>query len=231
MALGVRARRKGSHTTTFHIQRRGKAMTTVYRRLRGVGALLAATAAAILAIAVPVHADPTAQARPGWHRMTATDLRATASRPVSAAAVPWYYVVNVNSGQTLAVSAGSDTNGAAIIQWPAIAGAQEQAWTPYRDDEGFLVWRNAGTSSWKAAGISASSTANGAKAIQWDYRPGLQDQEWWVVDYGDDTYAFKNRNSERCLAIPGGSQTRGTQAIQWTCNNGREQRWKLVPWS
>ena len=58
------------------------------------------------------------------------------------------------------------------------AGAQEQAWTLAVDSAGYTVFRNAGTSTWKAIGISASSTANGAKAIQWSYVSPLKDQEW-----------------------------------------------------
>lgn len=205
-------------------------MVIIRRRLRGLTALLAATVVAILATAGPAHAATTAQARPDSHIMTPTQLRALAAQPASAAAVQWVYVVNINSGLVLAVSAGSDANGASVIQWPALAGAQEQAWTLY-GSEGSVVLRNAGTSSWKAAGVSGSSKANGAKVIQWDYKSGLQDQEWDARSYGDGTYDLKNRNSSRCLAIPGGSGTQGTQAIQWTCSGGFEQRWEFVPWS
>jgi hypothetical protein len=211
-------------------QRKGKLLPTTYRYLRGAVALLAAIVVAVLSTGVPAHADA-APPKPGPHRVSITELRALASRDAAAAAVQWLYVVNVNSGLTLAVSAGNDANGTAIIQWPARGGAQEQAWTFYWDSEGYLVLRNAGTSSWKALGISGSSTANGAKAIQWDYKPGLHDQEWIVGDYGDATYDFENRNSLRCLAIPGGSVKQGVQAIQWNCNGGREQRWELYAWS
>nr|QIY76081.1 RICIN domain-containing protein [Streptomyces sp. RLB1-33] len=28
-----------------------------------------------------------------------------------------------------------------------------------------------------------------------------------------------------CLAIPNSSQAKGTEAIQWTCNDDTDQRW------
>jgi hypothetical protein len=210
-------------------ERKEKPVPNTYRYLRGAAALLAATILAVLGASVPAHADTTVAPGPGLHRVTLAELRAAAA--TDAAAVQWIFIVNVNSGLTLAVAGSDDDNGAPIIQYDMRPGqnAQEQAWMWSLVGD-YIVMRNAGTSTWKAAGISRSSTANNAKAIQWTYTPGLQDQQWIVGEYNDDTYRFKNRNSGKCLAIPSSSTTRGTQAIQWTCSNGLEQRWALYAW-
>jgi len=151
----------------------------------------------------------------------------------SAAAVEWWGIQNLNSGLFLAVSGSSDANGAPIVQanqgfQPNGLPSLEQAWTPVSKGGGYLSLRNAGTSDWKALAIGASSTANGATAIQWTYQSTNHDQQWLKRNHSDG-FELVNRNSGKCLAIPGGNKDPGISAIQWPCNGGKEQRW--VQWS
>ncbi|MER7538408.1 RICIN domain-containing protein [Streptomyces sp. NPDC097704] len=38
---------------------------------------------------------------------------------------------------------------------------------------------------------------------------------------------MKGVQSGRCLDVPGGSTTNGTELVIWDCNGGANQRWAL----
>ncbi|WP_405777307.1 RICIN domain-containing protein [Streptomyces sp. NBC_01538] len=46
-----------------------------------------------------------------------------------------------------------------------------------------------------------------------------------VAGGNGDRYAVRNGNSQKCLAVPGAVVEDGTQALQWPCRTGDEQRW------
>jgi hypothetical protein len=195
------------------------------RRAGSVAALLAATVA-VLAAAVPAHAYSAAPAQPGPRQ----PIGAHALVSGQLAATQWHFLINYNSRMVLGIAGSSTANGARVIQFHTVFGLRDQAWTFTTDSAGYLVLRNAVTDPWKTLGISASSMLDGGKAISWDYRAGLHDQEWSYTNRDGDWFSLKNRNSGKCLAIPGSSTTESTQAVQWACNNGDDQKWALADW-
>src|SRR5689334_18219279 len=201
---------------SFLTERR-KVMTAHYRYVRGAATLLVLTAMTVLHAAAPAHASGASRPSTG-----ATGLAATCG---AASNVSWWYIKNAKTKYVLGVSGSNPANGTAIIQFHKVAHLQDQAWTLWQASDGYFVLRNALTSSWKAIGMNASGTGNGVKAIEWDCKPGLLDQEWYPTVHGDGTWEFKNQNSQRCLAIPGGSTVEKTQAVQWDCLGISDQTW------
>ena len=101
---------------------------------------------------------------------------------------------------------------------------------------------NANTPPTECLAIPAHSSANGTGAIQWPCESS-SDQGWAI--YVDESYPIPvvydrdgnpvpeptvelvNISSNKCLADPAGSPN-PVQLIQWTCNNGNEQRWQML---
>ncbi|MDG4830600.1 RICIN domain-containing protein [Solwaraspora sp. WMMD1047] len=188
-----------------------------------------AAVAAVLGVGAPARAE-SAPALSG-DPVSLAELRAQVSGGTSAAAAEWHYISNLNSGKVLTVR--SSASGAPVVQWEQRRGDQAQAWTFTPANEygtGWVYVRNAYTSSWKAMGISRSGRSNGDPAIQWDHRPGLADQVWGFYGGTLGIYQIKNRNSDKCLAIPASSMA-NVQAIQWQCSTNFDQRWVLTAWS
>lgn len=148
--------------------------------------------------------------------------------PAPAWATPgdgWYTFANQESGYYLAVSQGSTTPGAPVIQWwerlqPSGQPIPSQDWQR-RDPDGDGYFHIVNAASWLALGVSGGATANGSKVIQWTLNPTNTDQQWRFERYNQtNTYRLRNRKSNRCLAIanPGSSQA-GAQAIIWDCGS------------
>ncbi|MBG0565359.1 RICIN domain-containing protein [Actinoplanes aureus] len=147
----------------------------------------------------------------------------------------WWMLQNVNSGLFLAVAGSGDANGGRIIQYPGRYQASgqaspEQDWFVLHRGNSIYTLRNAGTPDWKAAGVSGSRRDDGAPVIQWTYNPANEDQQWKMLPVGGNlnVFTFTNVNSGSCLAMPRGSKEQNIQAIQWPCNNNRDQQWRRV---
>lgn len=76
----------------------------------------------------------------------------------------WYHVVNLNSGQCLAVPGGSTAQGTQVIQWPCGQWA-DHYWAFATDKAG--VTHIANGNSGQCLAIPGGSTAQGTKVIQW----------------------------------------------------------------
>ncbi len=144
----------------------------------------------------------------------------------------WSSVYNGNSGLFLAVAGSSNANGAKVVQYHQLLQSNgtpipDQDWLFVPRGGGYYSLRNAGTSDWKALAVAGHSDENGAKVIQYSYQPSNTDQQWYANPLGDNIFQFINRNSGKCLAIPGGSPDAGVQAIQYTCRVSTEQLWRL----
>lgn len=150
------------------------------------------------------------------------EVGSPADAPVSTTAT--YELVNVNSGQSLAVGEASTSNGAAVIQWPATSGA-EQRWTFTPTDSGF--YRVTNVNSGQVLSIFAESTADGAAAVQWPYGGGAH-QQWKPVPTNDGGFALVNRRSGKLLEILSESKAAGATADQWSDNSRPHQRWTLI---
>ncbi|MET9317695.1 RICIN domain-containing protein [Kribbella sp. NPDC003505] len=143
---------------------------------------------------------------------------------------------NAETRQYLTIGNASHVDGAPAIQWTSLSG-YEQRWNFTKVHEGVYdvldEWIIRNAHSGDCLAIPAGSTAIGTGAIQWtcgtnswDGQLGLDDQRWYVTsDPYLGGYQITNINSRKCLAIPAGSTTPGTQAIQWTCADDLDQRW------
>ncbi|MEJ3748511.1 RICIN domain-containing protein [Actinomycetes bacterium KLBMP 9797] len=177
---------------------------------------------------------------------TATTMAASAlvalSGPTAARADfgdGWRSLVNIRSGLVLGIERSSNANAAKVIQWTPIyqpdgQAVPDQDWRQEWVDNRWFYLRNAGTPDWKALAIGSSSTANNAPAIQYTHQPQNWDQQWEMIDSRPEVvtiptfYFLRNRNSMKCLAIPSGSQSPGTVAVQYTCLwNNDDQMWEF----
>ncbi|MET9315346.1 RICIN domain-containing protein [Kribbella sp. NPDC003505] len=145
-------------------------------------------------------------------------------------------IQNAETHQYLTIGNGSTSDGAAAIQWTSLSG-YEQRWNftkvEDRDGDDWDLWVIRNGRSGDCLAIPAGSRVNGTGAIQWTclrdaygIPVGLDDQRWYVqFDSVLGGYRIVNYVSFKCLAIPGGNTTPGTQAIQWDCANDPDQRW------
>ncbi|MEC5143978.1 RICIN domain-containing protein [Chitinophaga sp. 212800010-3] len=135
-----------------------------------------------------------------------------------------YKLVNVNSGQVLAVPSASTTQGVTLIQWPWLGG-NEQQWQIGDLGGGYysLTNRNSG----QVADVKGSSTTQGASVIQWPSTGG-NNQMWQIARVGSGIYNFKNRNSGMALDMANASKAQGDTAIQWPYQSGSNQQWQII---
>ena len=89
----------------------------------------------------------------------------------------WYTVLNVNSGKALETSGWSTADGADVVQWTNLGGANQQ-WRFVATGDGY--YRVLNRHSGKALEVYAWSTANGGDAVQWTDLGGAN-QQWTLV--------------------------------------------------
>ncbi|MFM9677397.1 RICIN domain-containing protein [Streptomyces brasiliscabiei] len=70
-------------------------------------------------------------------------------------------------------------------------------------------------------GIDPAETRTGGIVARVDDLPS------WVDEHVKGYRPVTNIGTERCLAVPSSSTDNGTLLIQWTCNKGTEQQWRL----
>ncbi|MDT8912090.1 RICIN domain-containing protein [Amycolatopsis sp. PS_44_ISF1] len=78
------------------------------------------------------------------------------------------------------------------------------------------------------AGVGNDALADLAGAELWDCYTTAVKQIWDVVDLGGNKYAFKNRNSGKCLDLYNANTTNGTTIDQYTCHYGAAQQWEIT---
>ncbi|MET9318265.1 RICIN domain-containing protein [Kribbella sp. NPDC003505] len=127
------------------------------------------------------------------------------------------------------------SNGSKVIQWDYDGGA-DQYWKFVKkvDADGEANDRYWIVNKWsgRCAGISGGALNDGAGAIQWDCNPEAWANYWYVrldrFENGTALYRLVNVWSGKCLAIPGGDLSIGTQAIQWSCADDPDQLWDII---
>ncbi|PFK04935.1 RICIN domain-containing protein, partial [Bacillus cereus] len=134
----------------------------------------------------------------------------------------YYEIINKNSGKVAAVSGGSTSNGADIIQWFR-NNADDQRFVFFALDGGIyaIVAKHSG----KVWGVTNRSTSDGASIIQWQW-DGDNNQEWYTNNVSSD-YEIINKNSGKVVAVSGGSTSDGADIIQWFRNNEPDQKWSF----
>lgn len=75
--------------------------------------------------------------------------------------------------------------------------------------------------------MTGVSTGDNAPVQLWTYGGGLN-QQWQWVSEGGGYYHFVNRNSARCLTVPGGSTADSVQLVQASCTGAASQSFRVA---
>ncbi|KAB1990580.1 RICIN domain-containing protein [Streptomyces triticiradicis] len=153
---------------------------------------------------------------------TAQNAAAPSDAAAQAAAVPagWAAVVNAGSGKCVDARAAGTADGTAVQQY-ACNGSQAQQWRFTTTSGGYSQVGNRADST-KAWDVTDVSAADGAPVQLWTYGGGAN-QQWQAVAEAGGAYHFVNRNSGKCLDVPGASTADSTQLQQYTCNGTAAQ--------
>ncbi|WP_328444157.1 RICIN domain-containing protein [Amycolatopsis sp. NBC_00438] len=156
-------------------------------------------------------------------------LTVVAAAPAAQAAITpdgWYTVAAVNSGKCVDARAAASTNGTVVQQYSCNQSASQE-WQFQSTGDGYfrVNTRNNAAAAWDVTDVS---TADGGLVQLWSYSNGLN-QQWQAVDEGSGRYHFVNRNSGKCLDVPGASTADSVQLQQYSCNNTSAQSFTLTP--
>jgi hypothetical protein len=137
----------------------------------------------------------------------------------------WYPVVNKANGKCVDARAAAATNGTVIQQYACNAtNAQQFQFQPTTNGYSRV---NSRLNAAQVIDVTAVSTADNAPLQLWTYSGGLN-QQWQWVSEGASYYHFVNRNSAKCLTVPGGSTADSVQLVQSTCNGGASQSFRVA---
>jgi hypothetical protein len=133
-------------------------------------------------------------------------------------------VVNAGSGKCVDARAAATANGTAVQQYTC-NGTAAQSWQFTATDSGYY---RIGVSSAPDQVLDETdvSTADGALTQLWLYGGGAN-QQWQPVAESGGTYHFVNRNSGKCLDVPGASTADSVQLEQYTCNGTAAQSFTI----
>ncbi|WP_214417035.1 ThuA domain-containing protein [Sphaerisporangium fuscum] len=136
-----------------------------------------------------------------------------------------YTLTAAHSGKLADVRAQSTADGAAVVQWPANSGTNQQ-WKA--TDAGNGTFTLTAVHSGKCLDVNGASTADGALVQQWGCWGG-DNQKWRFEPAGSGAHHIVSVASGKCLDVPGGSTAEDVQLIQYTCNTAStNQQWKLT---
>jgi hypothetical protein len=185
-------------------------------RHKSSGIIAALATAALSLVAVP-EASATA----------ATSATAASSSSTTAAALPtgWTTVVSKNSGKCVDAAAAASANGTAVQQY-ACNGTAAQLWQLQATSGGYYRV-NSNLNAAQAWDVTNVSTADSAPIQLWSYSSG-NNQQWLPVEEAGGTYHFVNRNSGKCLDVPGASTADSVQLQQYTCNGTAAQSFTMA---
>ncbi|MEV7094835.1 glycoside hydrolase N-terminal domain-containing protein [Amycolatopsis sp. NPDC051045] len=132
-----------------------------------------------------------------------------------------YRLVAQHSGKSADISGGSASAGAALIQWQATSGLNQQFdFVP--SDGGFHRIRS------RSSGLvlQVASTATGADITQ-QPDTGATTQQWRVTDQGGGVVSLVNRASGLAMDVWSASTADGARVSQWTVTGAANQRFQL----
>ncbi|HTI25870.1 MAG TPA: RICIN domain-containing protein [Kutzneria sp.] len=146
--------------------------------------------------------------------------------PAAGAAVSpgTYTVTNAGSGKCVDARSAATANDTAVQQYTC-NGTAAQSWTFTATDSGYYQI-GASTATGQVWDVANVSTADSAVVHLWTYGGGAN-QQWQPVDEGNGNYHFVNRNSGKCLDVPGASVNDSVQLQQYTCNGTAAQTFSL----
>nr|WP_225849651.1 RICIN domain-containing protein [Streptomyces sp. HPF1205] len=133
-------------------------------------------------------------------------------------------VVNAGSGKCVDARAAATADGTAVQQYTC-NGTTAQSWQLTATDSGYyrIGAASAPDQVWDETDVS---TADGAPTQLWLYGGGAN-QQWLPVAESSGAYHFVNRNSGKCLDVPGASTDDSVQLQQYTCNGTAAQSFTL----
>jgi hypothetical protein len=131
---------------------------------------------------------------------------------------------NKNSGQYLDVSGASQTDGAAIIQWP-FNGGQNQLWDlEYKGQGDFYI---SSMHSGKKIEVPDWSGVAGTNLAQWTATDG-KNQRWNFIDKGTEGFVIWNSYSGKSMQVENGSTTNAAPVEQGDYQDSvASQRWVI----
>ncbi|MFG1605991.1 RICIN domain-containing protein [Actinoplanes sp. NPDC049265] len=136
---------------------------------------------------------------------------------------PWTSLTNVNSGKCVDARAAGTVNGTAIQQYTC-NGTAAQQYQLVPTTNGYVRINNRGNSA-QVLDVKDVSTADNAPIQTWSYSGGAN-QQWQPVAEPAGTYHFVNRNSGKCLDVPGASANDSVQLVQYPCNGSAAQSFR-----
>ncbi|MGV9363509.1 glycosyl hydrolase family 95 catalytic domain-containing protein [Amycolatopsis sp. NPDC003731] len=132
-----------------------------------------------------------------------------------------YRLVAQHSGKSADISGGSTAAGAALIQWQATSGLNQQ-FDFLASDGGYhrIRSRNSGLV------LQVASSASGADITQ-QPDSGATTQQWRVTDQGGGVVSLVNRASGLAMDVWGASTADGARISQYAAGGGANQRFLL----
>ncbi|MFJ3906436.1 RICIN domain-containing protein [Streptomyces sp. NPDC090025] len=134
-------------------------------------------------------------------------------------------LTNNGSGKCLDARAAATVNGTAVQQYTC-NGTTAQQWTLTPTSGGYYRIGN-GNAADQVVDVTDVSTTDNARLQLWSYGGGLN-QQWQPVDDGGGAFHFVNRNSGKCLDVPGAATGDSVQLVQYTCNGTAAQRFQVT---
>ena len=148
------------------------------------------------------------------------------ARDAGAATIPTApaTVTGVGSGKCVDARAAATANATAVQQYTC-NGSTAQSWQFTATDSGYyrIGVSTAPNQVWDETGVS---TADGALTQLWLYSGGAN-QQWQPVAEASGSFHFVNRNSGKCLDVPGASTADSVQLQQYTCNGTAAQSFNI----
>ncbi|MET7700757.1 RICIN domain-containing protein [Streptomyces sp. NPDC005485] len=138
----------------------------------------------------------------------------------------WATVVNAKSGKCVDARSAGTADGTVVQQY-ACNTSQAQQWQ-FKDTSGGYAQVANRPDATKAWDVTDVSTADGAGVQLWTYSGG-NNQQWQAVAESGGTYRFVNRNSGKCLDVPGASTADSVQLQQYSCNGSQAQSFYVNP--
>ncbi len=135
----------------------------------------------------------------------------------------WYRLMSRHSGKYLHVVAGSNADGADVVQSSGDS-SDAQTWRIDANDDG--TWRLTARCSDKSLDVDGGSNANGANVLQWSAHGGAN-QRWRIAAIGDGFFSVISASSGKCLDVAGWSSADGGDVLQWDYHGGANQQWRL----
>lgn len=131
-------------------------------------------------------------------------------------------LINGNSGQAMAISGGSSSNGAPVVQSTRTSAASQQ-WTLQPLAGNVFTLHNA--ASGLCLDVPNQSTASGLQLDQWTCDGGANQQ--WAFDAVGSGFVLVSLNSGKTAEVKGQSTTQGASVDQWPGNGGSNQTWTM----